>query len=169
MTREVSDLGRCSSLQPRSASGRGRTQSQALSTQHAPAAGLLFSRLILSYPLRPHELQHVRLPVFTTSRSSLKLMFIESMMPSDHLIVCHPLLLPSIFPSIRVFSDESALHIRWPKHWSFSFCISPSSEYSGLISFRIDWLDLLSVQGTLKSLLQQPQFKSSRGRREIQS
>ena len=141
------------------------------SPQHPTCSGsrVVVQSLDLSYPLRPHELQHVRLPVLTTSRSSLKLMFIESMMPSDHLIVCHPLLLPSIFPSIRVFSDESALHIRWPKHWSFSFSISPSSEYSGLISFRIDWLDLLSVQGTLKSLLQQPQFKSSWGRREIQS
>ena len=82
-------------------------------------------------------------------------MSIESVMPSNHLILCHPLFfLPSIFPSIRVFSDESALRIRWPKYWSFSFNISPSSEHPGLISFRIDWLDLLAVQGTLKSLLQ---------------
>ena len=84
----------------------------------------------------------------------LKLMSIELVMPSNHLILCHPLLLPSIFPSIRVFSSESALHIRWPKYWSFSFSISLSSEYSGLISFRMDWFDLLAVQGTLKSLLQ---------------
>ena len=87
----------------------------------------------------------------------------ESVMPSNHLILCHPLLLlPSIFPSIRVFSDESAPYFRWPKYWSFSFSISPSSEYSGLISFGVDWLDLLAVQGTLKSLLQdfEPQFKS---------
>jgi len=91
----------------------------------------------------------------TNSQSLLKLMSIESVMPSSHLIPCHPLLLlPSIFPSIRVFSDESVLHIRWPKYWSFSFSISPSNEYSGLISFRMDWLDLLAVQGTLKSLLQ---------------
>ena len=91
----------------------------------------------------------------TNSQSSLKLMSIESVMPSNHLILCHPLLLlPSIFPSIRVFSSESALRIRWPKYWSFSFSISPSNEYSGLISFKIDWLDLLAVQGTLKSLLQ---------------
>ena len=84
-------------------------------------------------------------------RSLLKLMSIESVMPSNHLILCHPLLpLPSIFPSVRVFSNESALHIRWPKYWSFSCSISPSSEYSGLISFRIDWLDLLAVQGILK-------------------
>ena len=89
----------------------------------------------------------------TNSRSLLKLMSIESVMPSNHLILCCPLLLASIFPSIRVFSNESVLCIRWPKCWSFSFSISPSSEYSGLISFRMDWLDLLAVQGTLKSLL----------------
>ena len=82
-------------------------------------------------------------------------MFIESVIPYNHLILCHPLiLLPSIFPSIRVFSNESVFRIRWPKYWSFSFRVSPSNEYSGLISFRIDWLDLLAVQGTLKSLLQ---------------
>ena len=86
------------------------------------------------------------------SQSLPKLMSIESVMPSNHFILCHPLLLlPSIFPSIRVFSNESALCIRWPKYWSFSFSISPSDEYSGLISFRIDWLDLFAVQGTLKS------------------
>ena len=91
----------------------------------------------------------------TNSQSLLKLMSIESVMPSNHLILCHPLLLlPSIFPSIRVFSTESVICIRWPKFWSFSFSISPSNEYSGLISFRIDWLDLLAVQGTLKGLLQ---------------
>ena len=91
----------------------------------------------------------------TNSRSLFKLMSIESVMPSNHLILCHPLLLlPSIFPSIWVFSNESVLHTRWPKYWSFSFSISPSNEYSGLISFRMDWLDLLAVQGTLKSLLQ---------------
>ena len=92
----------------------------------------------------------------------LKLMCIESMMPSDHLILCHPLLfLPSIFPSIRVFSNESALRIRWSKYWSFSFSISPSNEHSRLISFRMDWLDLLAVQGTLKSLLQHHSSKAS--------
>ena len=91
----------------------------------------------------------------TNSQSLLKLMSIELVMPSNHLILCHPLLLlPSIFPSIRVFSNESVLRIRWPKYWSFSFIISPSNEYLGLISFRMDWLDLLAVQGTLKSLLQ---------------
>ena len=89
-------------------------------------------------------------------------MSIESVMPSSHLILCHPLLLlPSIFPSIRVFSNESVLHIRWPKDWSFSFSISPSNKYSGLISFRMDWLDLLTVQGTLKSLLQHHSSKAS--------
>ena len=98
----------------------------------------------------------------TNSRSSLELMSIESVMPSNHLILCHPLLLlSSIFPSIGVFSSESVLHIRWPKYWSFSFSISPSTEYSGLISFRMDWLDLLAVQGTLKSLLQHHSSKAS--------
>ena len=92
----------------------------------------------------------------TNSQSLLKLMSIESVMPSNYLILCGPLLLlASIFPSIRVFSNESDLHIRWPKYWSFSFSINPSNEYSGLISPRMDWLDLLAVQGTLKSLLQQ--------------
>ena len=96
------------------------------------------------------------------SRSLLKLMPLGSVMPSNHLILCCPLLLlPSIFPSIRVFSNESALRIRWPKYWSFSFNISPSNEYSGLISFRMDWLDLLAVQGTLKSLLQHHSSKAS--------
>ena len=98
----------------------------------------------------------------TNSQSLLKLMSVKSVMPSNHLILCHPLLLPpSIFPSIRVFSNESVLRIRWPKYWSFSFSISPSNEYSGLISFRIDWLDLLAVQGTLKSLLQHQSSKAS--------
>ena len=98
----------------------------------------------------------------TNSRSLLKLMSIKSVMPSNHLIHCHPLLLlPSILPSIRVFSNKSVLRIRWPKYWSFSFSISPSKEYSGLVSFRIDWLDLLAVQGTLKSLLQYYTSKAS--------
>ena len=89
-------------------------------------------------------------------------MSIKSVMPSNHLILCHPLLLPpSIFPSIRVFSNESVLHIKWPRYWSFSFSISSSNEYSGLISFRMDWLDLLAVQGTLKSLLQHHSLKAS--------
>ena len=96
------------------------------------------------------------------SQSLLKLMSIESVMTYNHLVLCYPLLfLPSIFPRIRVFSNESILHTRWPKYWSFSFSISPSNEYSGLISFRIDWLDLLVVQGTLKSLLQHNSSKAS--------
>ena len=101
------------------------------------------------------------LPI-TNSRSLPQLKSIESVMPSNHLILYHPLLLlPSIFPSIRVFSNESVLHMSWPKHWTFSFNISPSNELPGLISFRIDWLDLLAVQGTLKSLLQQHSSKAS--------
>ena len=99
---------------------------------------------------------------FTISQSLLKLMSTESMMPSNHLMLCHPfLLLPSIFPSTRVFSSKLALHIRWPKYWSFSFSISPSNEYSGLITFRMDCLDFLAVQGTLKSLLQHHTSKAS--------
>ena len=99
---------------------------------------------------------------FTISWSSLKLMSIESVIASNHLILCHPFLLPSlIFPSIRIFSNESVLRIRWPKYWSFSFSISPFNEYSGLISFRMDWFDLLAVQGTLKSLLQHHSSKAS--------
>ena len=102
------------------------------------------------------------LPVHTNSQSLPKLMSIESVMPSNHLILCHPFLLPpSIFPSIRVSSNESALRIRWPKYWSFSFNISPSNEHPGLISFRMDWLDLLAVQGILKSLLQHHSSKAA--------
>jgi len=98
----------------------------------------------------------------TNSQSSFKLMSIESVMLSNHLILCHPLLLlPSVFPSIRAFSNESGLHIRWPQYWSFSFRISPSNEYSGLISFRMDWFDLLAVEGTLKSLFQHYSLKAS--------
>ena len=110
----------------------------------------------------PIESQHARPLSITSSRSSLKLMSIESVMPSSHLILCRPLLLlPSIPPSIRVFSNESTLHMRWPKYWSFNFSISPSNEHPGLISFRMDWLDLLAVQGTLKSLLQHHSSKAS--------
>ena len=102
------------------------------------------------------------LPVHHHSQSLPKLMSIESVMPSNHLILCSPiLLLPSIFPSIRIFSNESALHIRWPNYWSFSFSISSSNEHPGLISFRMDWLDLLAVQGTLKNLLQHHGSKAS--------
>ena len=101
-------------------------------------------------------------PSITKSQSLLKLKSIELMMPSNHLILCHPLLLPtSIFSSIRVFSNELALHIRWPKYWNFGFNISPSNEYSGLSSFRMDWLDLLAVQRTLKSLLQHHSSEAS--------
>ena len=101
-------------------------------------------------------------PVHTNSQSMLKLMSIKSVMSSNHLILCHPLHLPpSILPSIRVFSKDVALHIRWPKYWSFSFSISPSNAYSGLISFKMDWLDLLAVQGTLKSLFQHHSLKAS--------
>ena len=105
---------------------------------------------------------------FTISQSLLKLVSIESLMPSNHLIFCYPLLLlSSIFPSIRVFSNESALCIRWPKYWSFSFSINPSNEYSGLISFRINWFDLLTVQGTLKSLPQYHSMKASVFQRSV--
>ena len=129
---------------------------------------------VLSHLSSVHSLSHVRLFMtpwtaacqaslsVTNSRSLLKLMSIELVIPSNHLILCHPLLLlPSIFPSITVFSNESFLHIRWPKYWNFSFSISPSNEYSGLISFRTDWLDLLAGQGILKSLLQHHSSKAS--------
>ena len=121
-----------------------------------------FSHSVMLDSLQPHGLQHTRPPFYHQLPEFTQLMSIELVMPSNHLILCHPLLLlPSIFPSIRVFSNESILPIRWPKYWSFSFNISPSSEYSGLISFRMDWLDLLAVQGTLKSLLQHHSSKSS--------
>ena len=110
----------------------------------------------------PQTAAHQASLSISNSRSLLKLMCIESVMPSNHLILCCPLLLlPSIFPSIMVFSDESVLRIRWPKYWSFSFSISPSNEYSGLISFTMYWLDLIAVQGTLKSLLQHHSSKAS--------
>ena len=118
-----------------------------------------FSRSVLSDSLRPQARQ-ASLSI-TNSRSLPRLMSIESVMPSNHLILCRPLLLlPPISPHIRVFSNESALRIRWPKYWCFSFNISPSNDYSGLISFRMDWLDLLAVQGTLKSLLQHHSSKA---------
>ena len=123
-----------------------------------------FSHSVMFDSLQPHGLQHTRPPCPSqgVARSLLKLMFIESVIPSNYLVLCCPLLLlPSIFPSIRVFFNESALLIRWPKYWSFSFSISPSNEYSGLISFRIDWFDLLAVQGTFKSLLQHHSSKAS--------
>ena len=122
-----------------------------------------FSHSVMSNSLQPYGLQHARLPSLsiTNSQSLLKLMFIKMVMPSNHLILRHPLLLLSISLNIRIFSNESVLHIRWPKYWSFSFSICPSNEYSGLISFRIDWLDLLAFQGPLKSLLQHHSSKSS--------
>ena len=115
-----------------------------------------FSRSVVSDSLQPHGLQHTRPPCSSpTPGTYSNSPSIQSVMPSNHLIFCHPLLLlPSIFLSIRVFSNESVLHIRWPKYWSLCFSISPSNEYSRLISFRRDWLDLLAVQGTLKSILQ---------------
>ena len=116
--------------------------------------GLLFHRHVQLYVTPWTAACQTSLSI-SNSRSLLKLMSIESVMPSNHLILCHPLLLlPSIFPIIRVFLKESAIHIRWPKYWSFSFNISPSNEHPGLISFMMDWLDLLAVQGTLKRLLQ---------------
>ena len=121
-----------------------------------------FSRSVVSDFATPWTAAHQASLSITNSQSLLKLMCIESVMPSKHLILCHSLLLPpSIFPSIRLFSNESALYIRWPKYWSFSFSISPSNEYSGLISIRMDWLDLLAVQGTLNSLLQYHNSRAS--------
>ena len=123
-----------------------------------------FSRSVVSNSLRPHESQHTRQASLsiTNSRSSPRLMSVESVMPSSHLILCHPLLLLSwISPSIRVFYNESALCMRWPKYWSFSLSISPFHEHPGLVSFRMDWLDLLAVQGTHKSLLQHHSSKAS--------
>ena len=125
-----------------------------LSIIHSPSSVWLFAT-----PWTPARQASLS---FTISHSLLKPMSSQSVIPSSHLILCRPLLLlPSIVPSIRVFSSESALHIRWPKYWSFSFSISPSNEYPGLISLRMDWLDLLAVQGTLKSLLQPHSSKAS--------
>ena len=120
-----------------------------------------FSHSVVSDFATPRTAARQASQSITNSWSSLKLMSIESVMPSNHLILCHPLLWPSIFPSIRVFSIESVFRIRWPQCWSFSFSISPSNEYPGLISFRMDWLDLLAVQRTLKSLLQHHSSKAS--------
>ena len=122
---------------------------------------LLFSHSVVSDSLHFHGLQHTRLPCPLPTPRACSNMSIESVMPSNYLILCHPLLPPSIFPHIRVFSSKSALHIVWPKHWSFSFSISPSNEHWGLISFKVDWLDLLAVQGTLKRLLQHHSSKAS--------
>ena len=127
-------------------------------------ASLMSCSIVKSVPFfaTPCSATHQPSLSFTITQSLLKLMSIESVMPVNHLILCHPFLHPpSIFPNIRLFSNESSLHIRWPKYWSFSFSISPSNEYSGLISFRMDWFDLLAVQGTLKSLLQHHSSKAS--------
>ena len=120
-----------------------------------------FSHSVVSDSATQWTAAHQASLSITNSWSLLKLMSIESVMPSNHLILCHPLLLPSITPSIRVFSNESVLHIRWPKYWSSRFNISPSNEYSGLTSLRMDWLDPLAVQGTLKSLLQHHSLTAS--------
>ena len=121
-----------------------------------------FSSVAQSCPTLCDPMDYSTSLSITNSKSLFKLMAIELVMLSNHLILCHPLLLlPSVFPNMRVFSNESAFRIRWPKYWSFSFNISPSDEYSGLISFRMDWLDLLAVQGTLKSLLQHHSSKAS--------
>ena len=122
----------------------------------------MFSCSVVSDSAIPWTVAHQVSLSFTISQSLLKLTSIESVMPFNHLILCHSLfLLPSTFPSIRVSSSESALYVRWPKYWSFSFSISPSNEYSGLISFRTDWFNLLAVQGTPKSLLQHHNSKAS--------
>ena len=121
-----------------------------------------FSHSVVSKSLRLHGLQHARLPCPSPTPRAYSNSSIESVMPSNHLILCLPLLLPSsIFPSIRIFSNESVHRMRWPKYWSFSFSVSPSNVYSGLIFFRMDWLNLLAVQGTLKSLLQHHSSKAS--------
>jgi len=135
-----------------------------ISTKTKSCISVQFSHSVVSEHsfATPWTAAHQASLSITSSWSLLKVMSIESVKPSNHLILCHSLLLlPSIFPSITVFSNESALHIRWPKYWSFSFSINPSNEYSGLISFRMDWLDLLAVQGTLKTLLQDHSSKAS--------
>ena len=130
-----------------------RVNSQVL--MFASVSYVLFFLIQLLSRVQLHNPMNYSTPGSTVSQHLLKLMSIESVMSSNHLILCHPLLLlPSIFPSIRVFSNESTLHIRWPEYWSFSFSVSPSNEHPGLISFKMDWLDLVPVQGTLKSLLQ---------------
>ena len=133
----------------------------AFSWKNSVSLSIQFSSVDQSCPTLCDPMDYSTSLSITNSWSLLKLMSIRSVMPSNHLILCCPLfLLPSVFPSIGVFSNESALHIRWPKYWSFSFSFSRSNEYSGLI-FKIDWLDLLAVQGTLKSLLQHPSSKAS--------
>ena len=140
-----------------------RSESPTLSwTYSCVCLSVQFSRSVMSDSVTLWTAAHQASLSITNSRSLLKLMSIQLVMPSNHLILCCPLLLQlSIFPSIRVFSNQSVLRIRWPNYWSFSFSISPSNEYSGMISFRMDWLDLLAVQGTLKSLLQHHSSKAA--------
>ena len=129
---------------------------------YSPISTVQFSRSVVSDSLRPHELQHARPPCQSPTPGVHSNTSIELVMPSSHLILCRPLLLlSSIPPSIRVFSNESTLRVRWPKYWSFSVSISPSKEHPGPISFRMDWLDLLAVHGTLESLLQYHSSKAS--------
>ena len=138
--------------------------SRGLACMKSPPLGSGRAATAVTYPVRSLGGVQLFVTPWTAAHQaslSIKPMSIESVMPSNHLILCHLLLLPSIFPSIGVFSNEPVLHIRWPKYWSFSFIISPSNEYSRLMSFRIDWLDLLAVQGTLKSLLQHHSSKVS--------
>ena len=140
----------------------GNAQRRRISHKEIQFSSVHFSLSVMSDSVTPWIAARQASLSITNSRSSLRLTSIESVMPSSHLILCRPLLLlPPISPSIRVFSNESTLHMRWPKYWSFSFSISPSSEHPGLISFRMDWLDLLAVQGTLKSLLQHHTSKAS--------
>ena len=151
----------CCHCSVQAAAPDGQKQMQQRAGHKRPRSAQL-SRLVESDSLRPHGPQHARPPCPSPTPSLLKLMSIDSAMPSNHLVLCHPLLLlPSIFPSIRVFSEESVLLNRWPKYWRFSFNISPSNEHPGLISFMMDWLDPLAVRGTLKSLLQHPSSKAS--------
>ena len=145
-----------------SLSGNESSQRSSFSSYWVGWEGVQFSQFGCSVMSNPQTAAHQASLSITNSRILLKLMSIELVMPSNHLILCHPLLLPpSTFPSIRVFSDESVIRIRWPKYWSFSSRISLSNAYSGLISFRMDWLDLLAVQGTLKSLLKHHSSKAS--------
>ena len=142
----------------------GAVMGKVNSREPGPTTGssVQFSHSVISDSWRPHGLQHARLLCPSPNPSLLKLMSTKSVMPSNYFIFCHPLFLqPSIFPSIRVFSNESVLRIRWPNYWSFIFSISPSNEYSRLISLRTDWLNLTAVQGTLKSLFQHHSSKAS--------
>ena len=156
-TKEMEQIGSSSDSRSRDVTWFTTSRSPGVSPTFQFYAFFLFSSVAQSCPAicDPMDCSMPGFPVITNSWSLLKLMSIESMTPSNYLILCHPFLfLPSIFPSITIFSNESVLHIRWTKYWSFSFTISLSNEYSGLISFRMDWFDLLAVQGTLKSLLQ---------------